>query len=76
MILNVSIGLNPPLARALGVMLKSDFQRAVVGRIPRIAAAADRTWRDLLFLCDEYQSFATTGDTDPSGDDRTFALSR
>ena len=33
-------------------------------------------WRDLLFVCDEYHSFATTGDTDPSGDERTFALSR
>ena len=74
--LNFPIGLNPALARALGVMLKLDFQRAVLGRIPRIAAAPDAAWRDLLFVCDEYHSFATTGDTDPSGDERTFALSR
>jgi hypothetical protein len=74
--LNFPIGLNPALARALGVMLKLDFQRAVLGRIPRIAAAPEQTWRDLLFVCDEYHSFATTGDTDPSGDERTFALSR
>lgn len=74
--LNFPVGLNPGLARALGVMLKLDFQRAVLGRIPRIAAATDRPWRDLLFVCDEYHSFATTGDTDPSGDERTFALSR
>ena len=35
-----------------------------------------RPWRDVLFVCDEYHAFATTGDTDPSGDERTFALSR
>ena len=74
--LNFPIGLNPALARALGVMLKLDFQRAVLGRIPKIAAAPEKPWRDLLFVCDEYHSFATTGDTDPSGDERTFALSR
>jgi hypothetical protein len=74
--LNFPVGLNPGLARALGVMLKLDFQRAVLGRIAKINAAPKKTWRDLLFVCDEYHSFATTGDTDPSGDERTFALSR
>lgn len=74
--LNFPVGLNPGLARALGVMLKLDFQRAVLARIPKIAAAPSRSWRDLVFVCDEYHSFATTGDTDPSGDERTFALSR
>jgi len=74
--LNFPAGLNPGLARALGVMLKLDFQRAVLSRIARIAAQPTRTWRDVLFVCDEYHAFATTGDTDPSGDERTFALSR
>ena len=74
--LNFPVGLNPGLARALGVMLKLDFQRAVLSRISRISAAPERPWRDLLFVCDEYHAFATTGDTDPSGDERTFALSR
>jgi len=75
-VLNFPVGLNPGLARALGVMVKMDFQRAIVARIPKIAAAPRQPWRDLLFVCDEYHSFATTGDTDPSGDERTFALSR
>ena len=57
-------------------MLKLDFQRAVVQRIPKIAAHPERTWRDLLFVCDEYHAFATVGETDPTGDERTFALSR
>ena len=74
--LNFPVGLNPGLARALGVMLKLDFQRAVLQRIPRIAAHPERTWRDLLFVCDEYHAFATVGETDPTGDERTFALSR
>ena len=33
--LNFPVGLNPGLARALGVMLKLDFQRAVLSRISR-----------------------------------------
>lgn len=74
--LNFPVGLNPGLAKALGVMLKLDFQRAVLARITKMAAHPTKPWRDLLFVCDEYHSFATTGDTDPSGDERTFALSR
>jgi hypothetical protein len=74
--LNFPVGLNPGLARALGVMLKLDFQRAVLQRIPKIAAHPKQVWRDLLFVCDEYHAFATVGETDPTGDERTFALSR
>jgi hypothetical protein len=74
--LNFPVGLNPGLARAVGVMLKLDFQRAVIQRIPKIAAHPERIWRDLLFVCDEYHAFATVGETDPTGDERTFALSR
>ncbi|HEY3382592.1 MAG TPA: type IV secretion system DNA-binding domain-containing protein [Vicinamibacterales bacterium] len=74
--LNFPVGMNPGLARALGVMLKLDFQRAVLQRIPQISAHPERIWRDLLFICDEYHAFATVGETDPTGDERTFALSR
>jgi hypothetical protein len=74
--LNFPVSMNPGLARALGVMLKLDFQRAVLQRIPQISAHPDRVWRDLLFVCDEYHAFATVGETDPTGDERTFALSR
>ena len=74
--LNFPVAANPGLARIIGVMLKLDFQRAVLQRIPRISAETDRHWRDLLFVCDEYHAFATVGETDPTGDERTFALSR
>ena len=36
----------------------------------------ERHWREVLFLCDEYHSFATVGENDPSGDEKFFALSR
>lgn len=74
--LNFPVAMNPGLARMLGVMLKLDFQRAVLQRIPRISAHPERVWRDLMFVCDEYHAFATVGETDPTGDERTFALSR
>src|SRR5205814_613044 len=74
--LNFPVALNPALARGLGVMLKLDFQRAVLQRIPKIAANPEHVWRDLLFVADEYHAFATVGETDPSGDERAFALSR
>ena len=74
--LNFPVGMNPGLARILGVMLKLDFQRAILQRIPQITANPKRMWRDLLFVCDEYHAFATVGETDPTGDERTFALSR
>jgi hypothetical protein len=33
-------------------------------------------WRPVLFLCDEYQAFATTGENEPSGDEKFFSLAR
>jgi len=74
--LNFPVATNPALSRGLGVMLKLDFQRAVLQRIPKIAADATRPWRDILFVADEYHAFATVGETDPTGDERAFALSR
>ena len=74
--LNFPVGANPGLAKAIGTMLKQDFQRAMVGRIPEIEQHPEKHWREVLFLCDEYQGFATTGESDPTGDEKFFALSR
>jgi type IV secretory system conjugative DNA transfer VirD4/TraG family protein len=74
--LNFPVSMNPGLARAIGVMLKMDFQRAVLNRIPQIAVKPETTWRPIVFICDEYQHFATVGENEPSGDERFFALSR
>jgi len=74
--LNLPIATNPGLAKTIGTLLKQDFQRAVLNRIPRMEREPRRDWRELLFLCDEYQGFATVGENDPSGDEKFFALSR
>lgn len=74
--LNFPVSANPGLAKAIGTLLKQDFQRAVLGRIPKIEREKERAWREVLFLCDEYHAFATVGESDPSGDEKFFALSR
>lgn len=78
--LNFPVSANPGLAKAIGTLMKQDFQRAVLNRIPRIErdlhARPDQVWRQVLFLCDEYHAFATVGENDPSGDEKFFALSR
>ncbi len=74
--LNFPVVANPGLARTIGTLMKQDFQRAVLGRIPRMEQEPPRYWRQVLFLCDEYHSFATVGENDPSGDEKFFALSR
>jgi hypothetical protein len=74
--LNFPISLNAGLARAIGTMMKMDFQRAVLLRIPKIAEHKDKHFRPVFFLCDEYQTFATVGESDPSGDEKFFSLSR
>ena len=74
--LNFPIGMNAGLAKALGVMMKLDFERAVLNRVPKIEAHPELYFRQVLFLCDEYQHFATVGESDPTGDEKLFSLSR
>jgi type IV secretory system conjugative DNA transfer VirD4/TraG family protein len=74
--LNFPIGMNPGLAKAIGVMMKLDFERAVLNRVPQIEAHPEQYFRQVLFLCDEYQHFATVGESDPTGDEKFFSLSR
>jgi hypothetical protein len=74
--LNFPLSMNPGLARALGTMLKQDFQRAVLNRVHHMDRDAARSRRPVLFVCDEYQAFATTGENEPSGDEKFFSLAR
>ena len=74
--LNFPVAMNPGLAKALGVMMKLDFQRAVLNRIPVMEAHPERYFRQVFFLCDEYQHFATVGENEPTGDEKFFSLSR
>jgi hypothetical protein len=74
--LNFPAVMNAGLAKALGVMMKLDFERAVLNRIPQIEAHPEHYFRQVLFLCDEYHHFATVGESEPTGDEKFFSLSR
>lgn len=78
--LNFPVALNPGLAKAIGTMMKLDYQRAVLLRIPQMQQAESlhpsRRFRDTVFVCDEYQHFATVGGNDPNGDEKFFSMSR
>src|ERR1700694_3743855 len=74
--LNFPIGMNAGLAKAIGVMMKLDFERTVLNRVPDMEAHPDRHFREVLFMCDEYQHFATVGESEPTGDEKFFSLSR
>ena len=74
--LNFPIGMNPGLAKAIGVMMKLDFERAVLNRVPQIEAHPEQYFRQVFFICDEYQHFATVGENEPTGDEKFFSLSR
>jgi hypothetical protein len=74
--LNFPGAMNPALARGLGTMLKLDFQRAVLARTHTMGPDRGATRRPVLFICDEYQAFATTGESEPTGDEKFFSLAR
>ena len=74
--LNMPAGTNSALARAVGVMLKQAWLHTLLRRPALMHRSPNRVFRPVMFLCDEYQSFATVGEEDPSGDEKAFALTR
>ena len=74
--LNMPAGTNPALARAIGVMLKNAWLQSLLRRPATMKAEPDRYVRPAVFICDEYQAFASVGEDDPSGDEKAFALTR
>ena len=74
--LNMPAGSNPALARAVGVMLKNAWLQSLLRRPSQMKAAPEQYFRPAVFICDEYQSFASVGEDDPSGDEKSFALTR
>jgi len=62
------------VAKALGVMMKLDFERAVLNRVPQMEAHPDQYFRQVMFICDEYQHFATVGESEPTGDESSSAF--
>ena len=73
---NMPAGASPALARAAGVLLKNAWLQALLKRPAAMARAPGRYFRPAVFVCDEYQAFATVGEDDPSGDEKAFALTR
>ena len=74
--LNMPAGLNPALSRAVGVMLKNAWLQALLMRPAKMKANPGSYFRPAVFICDEYQAFASVGEEDPSGDEKSFALTR
>ncbi len=74
--LDFPTALNPALAKIIGTMMKVDYQRAVLLRIPEMEEDSKRHFRPTVFICDEYQNFATVGGDNPTGDERFLSLSR
>ena len=74
--LNMPVSSNAALARAIGVMLKQSWLGALLLRPADMRRMPLKYFRPAVFLCDEYQSFATVGEADPSGDEKAFGLSR
>ena len=74
--LNMPAGTNPALARAIGVMLKNAWLQSLLRRPATMHAEPGRYVRPAVFICDEYQAFASVGEDDPSGDEKAFALTR
>ena len=74
--LNMPAGSNPALARAVGVMLKNAWLQALLMRPARMKESPGVYFRPAVFICDEYQAFASVGEDDPSGDEKSFALTR
>ena len=74
--LNMPAGANPALARAIGVMLKNAWLQALLRRPARMKQSPGSYYRPAVFMCDEYQAFASVGEDDPSGDEKSFALTR
>ena len=74
--LNMPAGSNPALARAVGVMLKNAWLQSLLRRPAKMKSEPGRYFRPAVFICDEYQSFASVGEDDPSGDEKSFALTR
>ena len=74
--LNMPAGINPALARAVGVMLKNAWLQALLMRPAKMKRSPSVYFRPAVFICDEYQAFASVGEDDPSGDEKSFALTR
>ena len=57
-------------------MLKNAWLQSLLLRPAKMKNEPSRYVRPAVFICDEYQAFASVGEDDPSGDEKAFALTR
>ena len=74
--LNMPVGTNARLGRTVGVMLKQAWLQTLLRRPADMKRRPGWEPRPAVFLCDEYQMFATVGGDDSAGDDKMFSMSR
>ena len=63
-------GHEPGPARAVGVLLKQAWLQRLLRRPAEMQRRPGRVFRPAMFLCDEYQTFATVGENDRAGDEK------
>ncbi len=64
------------LARIIGTLLKIDWQRATLNRIPKMELNPEQYFRPLAMLIDEIHLLATFGGSKPFGDESFLNLCR
>ncbi len=74
--LKLPIAEDEKLARVMGTLLKQDWQRAVLNRIPEIQGTPSLHHREVVMLIDEYHLLATAGGSRPIGDEKFLNLCR
>ena len=57
-------------------MLKNAWLQSLLRRPSQMKAVPEQYFRPAVFICDEYQAFASVDEDDPSGDEKSFALTR
>src|ERR1700733_2649372 len=65
--------MNLAFVRSLGVMMKLNFERAVLTRVHQIEARPATYFRQFFFLCDVSDYSATAGENGPSAKSRRQA---
>ena len=72
----------PPLyeliehGKVLTLNMPAGINPALLMRPAKMKQSPGVYFRPAVFICDEYQAFASVGEDDPSGDEKSFALTR
>jgi type IV secretory pathway TraG/TraD family ATPase VirD4 len=73
---NFPAAMNPSLSKILCTMIKADFQKAMLNRIPKMDEHPDKHFRPVFLVVDEYHLLCALGGNSNDGDEHFFSLSR